>query len=160
MTIAKTFLAGLAASLLTLAFNGDGFAEKFSNLPQAVRDTAEANMKNAFPVSITSAKGEQGWDYQINTRLNGKYHDLIIDEKGKLVAVKDETDLASIPAGAKATIEKRAAASKILTLEKVTERGQVSYGAVIKDDAHGTVVQVRVAADGTVQSKDQNEPGK
>jgi hypothetical protein len=117
-------------------------------------------MQNAFPVSISSAKGEQGWDYQINTRLNGKYHDLVIDEKGKLVAVKDETDLATLPAAAKAAIEKQAAASTILTLEKVTEGGQISYGAVIKDDARGASVQVRVAADGTLKSQNQNNPGK
>jgi len=160
MTIARAFLAGLAASMLTLAYNGDSFAEKFNGLPQAVRETAEAHMENALPVSISSAKGEQGWDYQINTRLNGKYHDLVINEKGNLVAVKDETDLASLPGAAKAAIEKQAAASRILTLEKVTEGGQVSYGAVMKDDAHGAYVQVRVAADGTLKSKDQNEFGR
>jgi hypothetical protein len=160
MTTARVFLAGLAASALTLAYDGNTFAAKFEGLPQAVQETARAHMENAFPVSITTAKGEQGWDYQVNTRLNGKYHDLVIDEKGKLVAVKDETDLASIPAAAKAAIEKQSAASKIMTLEKVTEGGQVSYGAVMKDDAQGTYVQVRVAADGTLKSKNQNDGGK
>jgi hypothetical protein len=160
MTVTKVFLTGLAASALALAFDGDTFAAKFENLPQAVRETAKAHMESAFPVSISSAQTEQGWDYQINTRINGKYHDLVIDEKGQLVAVKDETDLASIPAAAKAAIEKQAAASKIMTLEKVTEGGQVSYGAVMKDNAQGTSVQVRVAPDGTLKSKNQNEPGK
>lgn len=158
--IARVFLAGLAASLLTLAFDGDSFATKFEGLPKAVRDTAMAHMENAFPVSISAAKGEEGWDYQVNTRVNGKYHDLVIDEKGKLVAVKDEADLASIPAAAKAAIEKQAASSKITTLEKVTEGGQVSYGAVMKDDAQGTFVQVRVSADGTLKSKHQNGPAR
>jgi len=153
MKMARVFLAGLAASALALAFDGDSFTAKFEALPQAVRETAKAHMENAFPVSIASAKGEQGWDYQINTRVDGKYHDLVIDEKGKLVAVKDEADLGSLPAGAKATIEKQAAASKIVTLEKVTEDGQVSYHAIIRDDAQGTNVQVRVADDGTVRSK-------
>jgi len=154
MTIARVFLAGLVASALALAFDGDSFTAKFEALPQAVRETAKAHMENAFPVSIGSAKGEQGWDYQVNTRVDGKYHDLVIDEKGKLVAVKDETDLVSIPAAAKATIEKQAAASKIVTLERVTDGGgQVSYRAVVKDDAQGTNVQVRVAADATLKSK-------
>jgi hypothetical protein len=40
-----------------------------------------------------------------------------------------------------------------MTLEKVTEGSQVSYGALMKDNAQGTFVQVRVAADGTVKSK-------
>jgi hypothetical protein len=147
------FLAVLAASALGLAFDGDNFTQKFDALPQAVKDTAKAHMENAIPVSISSAQGEQGWKYQVNTRLNGKYHDLVIDDKGKLVAVKDETDLASLPAAAKEAIQKQAAASKIMTLEKETEGEHVSYGAVIKDEASGAFAQVRVAPDGTVKSK-------
>jgi hypothetical protein len=160
MTIAKAFLTALAASALALAYDGDSFAAKFEALPQTVRETAKAHMENAFPVSIGTAKGEKGWDYQVNTRVNGKYHDLVIDESGKLVAVKDETDLASLPAGAKAAIEKQATAAKIVTLEKVTEGGQVSYGAVMKDDAQGNFLQFRFAADGSVKSKNPTGPGK
>ena len=152
MTIAKLILAGVAASALMLAFDGDTFAAKFDALPRAVQETARANMEHAFPVSISAAKGAQGWDYQVNTRLEGKYHDLVIDENGKLVAVKDETDLASIPAPVKAAIEKRAVASKIVTLEKVTEGGHVTYGAAIREEAQGGPTQIRIAADGTFQS--------
>jgi hypothetical protein len=67
--------------------------------------------------------------------------------------VKDETDLAALPTAARTAIEKQAAAGKIMTLEKVTEGAQVSYGAVLKDDAQGTFVKVRVGADGTLQAK-------
>jgi len=153
MTTSRIFLAILAASAVGLAFDGDNFTQKFEALPQAVKDTAKAHMDNAIPVSISSAQGEQGWKYQINTRVDGKYHDLVIDDKGKLVAVKDETDIASLPAAAKEAIQKQAGASKVMTLEKVTEGDQVSYGAVIKDDGSGAFSQVRVAADGTVKGK-------
>jgi hypothetical protein len=153
MKIAQIFLAGLAALATAGAFDGDSFAAKFEALPQAVRDTAKAHMENALPVSISSAKGAQGWDYQVNTRLNGKYHDLVIDDKGKLVAVKDETELAALPGPAKAAIEKQAGSARIITLEKVTEDGQISYGAVVKDDAQGKVIQLRVGADGAAKSK-------
>jgi hypothetical protein len=151
MTILKVLPVVLAASVLLPGF--DGFAVKFEGLPPAVQETAKAHMENAFPVSITSSKNDQGWDYQVNTRLNGKYHDLVINQQGTLVAVKDETDLASLPPAAKAAIEKQASTSKIMTLEKVTEGTQVSYGAVMKDEAQGTFVQVRVAPDGTLKSK-------
>ncbi len=153
MTIAKALLAILAVSGSAAAYDGDSFAAKFEALPQAVRETAKAHMDNAFPVSITSARGEQGWDYQVNTRVNGKYHDIVIDDKGKLVAVKDETDLASLPAPAQAAIQRQAPAAKIITLEKVTEGGQVSYGAVLKDEAQGAFLQLRVSADGAVSAK-------
>jgi hypothetical protein len=151
--IARLFLAALAVSALAPAYDGDSFAAKFEALPGPVKETARAHMGNALPVSIGSAKTERGWDYQVNTRLDGKYHDLVIDEKGKLVAVKDETDLASLPAAVKAAFEKQAEAAKIMTLEKVTEGEQITYGAVMKDDAQGTFVQVRVGADGSVKSK-------
>ena len=157
MMITRIFLAGLAASALALAYSGDSFAAKFEAMPKAVQDTAAANMQNALPVSINSTKGEQGMEYQINTRLNGESHNLVIDEKGKLLAVKDGTDLASIPAAVKAAIQKEAAASEIVTLEKITEGGLVSYGAVMKDDAPGKFVHVRVAADGTLKSKNQQD---
>jgi hypothetical protein len=155
MMITRIFLAGLAASALTMAYSGDSFAAKFEAMPQAVQKTAMANMENALPVSIGSFKGEQGWEFQVNTRLNGEYHDLLIDENGKLLAVKDGTDLASIPAAVKAAIEKEAAASEIVTLEKVTEGGLVSYSVVMQDDAPGKYVRIRVAADGTLKTKNR-----
>ena len=153
MTISGLFPVFIAVAALAPAFDGNSFAAKFEALPQAVQETAKAHMDNGLPVSIGTAKGEAGWDYQINTRLNGKYHDLVIDEKGKLVAVKDETELAALPTAARSAIEKQAASATIVTLEKVTEGGQVSYGAVVKDAAQGTIVQVRVGADGSVKSK-------
>ena len=110
-------------------------------------------MENAFPLNISSAKSEQSWDYQINTLVNGKHHNIVIDAVGKLVALKDETELAALPSAAKAAIEKQASSAKIMTLEKVTEGGQVSYGAIMRDEAQGTLIQVRVTADGTLKSK-------
>jgi hypothetical protein len=160
MTISKVLPTVLATCAIALAFDGDTFATKFEALPQAVKVTAKAHMGDAFPVSIGSAQAEQGWNYQINTRLNGKYHDLVIDEQGKLVAVKDETDFDAVPAAARAAIEKQAVSLKIMTVEKVTEGSQVSYGAVMKDEALGKIVQVRVGADGTVRVKGQSGAGK
>jgi hypothetical protein len=160
MTISKVLPTVLATCALALAFDGDTFATKFEALPQAVKDTAKAHMGDAFPVSIGSAQAGQGWNYQINTRMNGKYHDLVIDEQGKLVAVKDETDFDAVPAAARAAIEKQGAALKIMTVEKVTEGSQVSYGAVMKDEALGRIVQVSVGADGTVRVKGQTGAGK
>jgi hypothetical protein len=157
MMTAKVFLATFGVSALVLAYSGDSFTEKFEALPKAVQATAVANMEHALPISITSTKGAQGLEYQINTRLNGETHNIVIDEKGKLLAVKDGTDLASIPAAVKATIEKQAPTSNLTSLEKVTEGTQISYGAVMKDDAPGKFVRVSIAADGTLKSRNQQD---
>jgi hypothetical protein len=153
MMITRISLAGLVASTLAMAYSGDSFAAKFEAMPKAVQQTATANMENALPVSISSSQSERGWEYQINTRLNGEHHNLVIDETGKLLAVKDGADVASIPAAVKAAIEKNAAASQIVALEKVTEGGLVSYDAEMKDTAQEKYFHVRVAADGTFKSK-------
>jgi hypothetical protein len=160
MRITRMFLAGLFASTLALSYSGDSFAAKFEAMPPAVQETATANMERAIPVSISSTKGEHGTEYQVKTRLDGQAHDLVIDEKGKLLAVKDGTDLASIPSAAKAAIEKEASAAKIVTLEKVTEGGQVSYGAVMKSDAQEKFVRINITADGTIKSKSQQDTDK
>jgi hypothetical protein len=118
MMTTRIFLAAFSAACLALAYSGDSFAAKFEAMPRAVQDTAVANMEHALPISITSAKGEQGLEYQINTRLNGETHNLVIDEKGKLLAVKDGTDLASIPPAVKAALETLAPVSNITTLDK------------------------------------------
>ena len=156
MTIGKAFLAGLAAAVLITAFDGDGFAEKFQKLPKAVRETANAHMGEAIPVKVASSQHGEGWDYQINTRLNGKMHNLVIDEKGALLAVKDEMDAASLPAAAMSGLEKLAGPAKIVRVEKVTEGAQVSYGAITKDEARGTASEIRVGLDGTVKAKKGN----
>jgi hypothetical protein len=155
--ITRIFLVALAASAVALAYSGDSFAAKFEAMPRAVQDTATANMEHALPISITSIQREQAWEYRINTRLNGETHDLVIDDKGKLLAVKDGTDLASIPAAVKAALEKQTPASNITALEKVTEGAEVSYSAVMKDDAPGKFVRVRIAPDGTLKSKTQQD---
>jgi hypothetical protein len=160
MTITKTFLAGVAVSALALAYSGDSFSSKFEAMPAAAQETASANMQNALPMSITSTKTEHGMQFQVNTRLNGETHNLLIDEKGKLLAVKDGTDLASVPAPVQAAISKEADASKILTLEKVTEGDLVSYGAVMKDDGQGKYLHVRFAADGTLKAKDLQDTAR
>ena len=153
MTIGKVFLAGLAAAVLIPAFDGDGFAEKFQKLPKAVQETANAHMGEAIPMKVASSQHGEGWDYQINTRLNGKMHNLVIDEKGALLAVKDEMDATSLPAAAISGLERQAGTAKIVRVEKVTEGAVVSYGAITKDEARGTVSEIRVAADGTPKLK-------
>jgi hypothetical protein len=158
--ITRIFLAGLVASALAMAYSGDSFAAKFEAMPDVVQKTALANMEKALPVSISSFKYERGWEFQVHTKVNGENHDLVIDEKGKLLSVKDGTDLDSIPAAAKAVIEKQAASSEIVTLERVTENGLVSYGAVIKDEPQGKYVRVSVAADGTLKSKNSQDSNK
>jgi uncharacterized membrane protein YkoI len=98
-------------------------------------------------------------EYEVETKLNGKSHDLAFDQKGTLLEVEDETDLNSIPAAAKATIQRQAGAATILKVEKVTAGSKVTYEAELKNKA-GKTFEVVIDADGSLKSKEDGENGK
>ncbi len=49
-----------------------------------------------------------GRSYEVETMVNGKHWDFLVDVKGTVREVEDETWIDSIPAAAKAAIEKKA----------------------------------------------------
>jgi len=65
-----------------------------------------------------------------------------------VIETEDEVDLDSIPAAAKAAIQKRATGGAITKVEKLTAGSTVSYEAAIKTKA-GRNIEVGVNADGT-----------
>jgi uncharacterized membrane protein YkoI len=64
------------------------------------------------------------------------------------VSVEEETTLASIPAPARAAIQKAAGKGKVLTIETVTEGGNVWYEAQLRTG--GKKSEVKVDAAGTL----------
>jgi hypothetical protein len=70
-----------------------------------------------------------------------------------VLSVEEETDLESIPAPAKAALQKRAAGGAITKVEKLTAGAMVSYEASIKNKS-GKMVEVGVNPDGTPHKDD------
>jgi uncharacterized membrane protein YkoI len=86
--------------------------------------------------------------YEVETKVNGKTRDLVFDAAGKVVSVEEEVDINTIPAGAKAAIEKKAAGGKINRVETATEGSKVYYEAAIEKS--GKSSEFAVNADGSV----------
>ena len=80
--------------------------------------------------------------------VNGKHRDFLVNVKGAVTEVQDETSIDSIPAAAKAAIEKKAAGGKITMVETMTRGGATFYEAAYTSKA-GKKLEVLVKPDGT-----------
>jgi hypothetical protein len=126
---------------------------KMESLPATVQSAIKGQIKDATILGITSEKENGKTTYEVETKVNRKGRDLTFDQKGAVVETEDEVDLDSIPAAAKASLQKRAATGTITKVEKVTEGSAVSYEAEIKTKA-GKSIEAGVNADGTPHKED------
>ena len=91
--------------------------------------------------------------YEVESMLNGKHRDFNMDAKGKLIVVEEEVDIASIPAAAKAAIEKKVAGGKLRMVETVSKSDGVTLYEASYTSKAGKKGSVLVKADGT-ETKD------
>ena len=125
---------------------------QLKDLPAAAQKTVQETLKGAQIKSISKETEKGVTQYEVETMLNGKHRDFEVDSKGKLLVVEEETDIATIPAAAKAAIEKKAAGGKIGTVELFLRGGETMYEAAYTTK-NGKKHEVLVKADGT-ETKD------
>jgi uncharacterized protein with beta-barrel porin domain len=121
---------------------------KLENLPPAVQAAVKEQTKNATLVGLSTETEKGRTMYEVETKVNGRGRDLLLDQTGAVVETEDEVDLDSIPAPARDAIRKRAAGRTITKVEKLTAGSNVSYEAAIKSKA-GKNIEIGVNADGT-----------
>ena len=122
------------------------------DLPATVQKTVQEQLKGGEIKSIGKETENGVTQYEIESLLNGKHRDFNVGAKGKLLVVEEETDIAKIPAAAKAAIEKKAAGGKIGMVELVMRGGETLYEAAYTS-GDGKKHAVLVKADGT-ETKD------
>lgn len=122
---------------------------QLKNLPAAVQKTVQENLKGAEIKNISKETEKGVTQYEVETMLNGKHRDFNVDAKGKLLVVEEETDLAAIPAPARAAIEKKAAGGKVGMVQTLDKGdGAILYEAAFTTKA-GKKGSILVKADGT-----------
>jgi uncharacterized membrane protein YkoI len=126
---------------------------KLESLPPAVQAAVKEQTKNATLVGLAIEKEKGKTRYEVETKVNGKTRDLLLDQTGSVVETEEEVDLDSIPAEAKAAIQKRAAGGNVSKVEKLTAGASVAYEAAIKTKA-GKNIEYVVNADGTARKND------
>jgi uncharacterized membrane protein YkoI len=125
-----------------------GAAERkvsLKNLPPAVKATVEAESKGATVKGISSEKADGKTVYELETLVNGRTRDLMIDSAGKVYVVEEQLDVDKTPAPVRAALEKQ---GKIVALESVVENGKTRYEGQVQTKA-GKKVAIELNADGT-----------
>ena len=115
-----------------------------NNLPPAVKTTVEAESKGATVKGISSEKDNGKTVYELETLVNGRTRDLMIDAAGRVYLVEEQLDVDKAPAAVKAALEAR---GKIVVLESVTSDGKIHYEGQVQTKA-GKKVAIEVRADG------------
>ena len=121
---------------------------RMEDLPPAVRKTVQDQTEEARIRNIIRETEKGQVRYEVESMVNGKSRDFIVDAKGALVEVEEEVAIDSIPTPAKAAIQKKAAGGKITRVETLTRGASTSYEASYTTRA-GKKASVGVIADGS-----------
>ena len=105
---------------------------KMADLPPAVQKAVQEQTQGATLQGISKEKENGKTQYEVETVSNGLTRDMMIDASGAVTSVEQEVKLDSLPAPAKAAIEKRAGSGKIVKVETVTKGQSVTYEAAVK----------------------------
>ena len=140
------------ALLGTVAFAADTKV-KLESLPPAVQAAVKEQTRNATLVGLSTEKEKGKTTYEVETTVNGKSRDLVLDKTGAILETEDQVELNSIPAPAKAALQKRAGTGTITKVEKLTAGSSVSYEAAIKTKS-GKATEAAVNADGSPHKED------
>jgi uncharacterized membrane protein YkoI len=141
-----------AASLLLISALSADTKVKMADLPPAVQAAVKEQTKTATLVGLSKETENGKTTYEAETTVNGKSRDVSFDKTGAIVAVEQEVDLDSLPAAAKAAIQKKIGTGTLKKVESVTEGKAVSYEATIMKA--GKSSEVGVNADGTPHKED------
>src|ERR1700704_4257820 len=117
MRFVTVFVSGSA--LLRFAMAADTKV-KVESLPAAVQAAVKEQTKNATLVGLSKEVEKGKTTYEVETKVNGKTRDLLLDATGKRVEVEEETDIKSIPAAAREAIQKTAAGGTVKRVETLT----------------------------------------
>jgi uncharacterized membrane protein YkoI len=126
---------------------------KLEDAPPAVQQAIKDATKDATLLGVETDVENGKTEYEAETKVNGHSKDITFDENGKLLAVEEVVPLESLPAAAKAAIEKQATGAKIRRIERITKGdNSVVYEAGL--NKNGKKSEVLVNPDGTPGKED------
>ncbi|MEP6915333.1 MAG: PepSY domain-containing protein [Acidobacteriota bacterium] len=114
------------------------------DLPPAVKATVAAETKSATLKGLSKEKKQGKTVYELETLVNGRTRDLMIDSAGKVYVIEEQLDADHAPAPVRAALEAR---GTIVGLESVAENGTTTYEGQVKTKS-GKKVTVELDANG------------
>jgi len=122
---------------------------QLKDLPPAVRATVESETKNATLKGLSKENENGKVVYELESLVNGRTRDLMIDSAGKVYVVEEQLDPDKAPAPVKAALE---AKGKIVRLESVLENGKAHYEGQVQTKA-GKMMSLELDAAGSPLKK-------
>ena len=112
---------------------------------QAITDYAASHSATVRGLAAETEKGKRLFEAEL--RVKGRNRDVTFDEGGAVFTLEEETPIAQIPAGARATIQKAATGGTITMVESVTEHGKTTYEGHITKGGRRSEVKVNAAGE-------------
>jgi predicted aspartyl protease len=124
-----------------------------NDLPKEVQATIRKETQGAEIVGLSKETEGGKTLYEVETKVNGRGRDMLIDAKGTLTEVEVEIDLGSLPAAVQAEIKRSIGKAKLVKLESVANGSKVltGYSAVV--ETAGKQSEIEMGLDGKVLAK-------
>ncbi len=140
MTIQQMALTAVFTLGVTGIFGADQKLQ-MKDLPAAVQNGLSANLKGATLKGLSKEVEGGKTIYEVETTLNGKTRDFLLDATGRLIELEDELALDEVPAAVKSALE---AHGTIVKVESVTRGKIVTYEGTVEKSGRKTEVAVDV----------------
>jgi hypothetical protein len=118
---------------------------KMQDLPIAVQQAVKAQSKIGTLQGLSTEVEDGRKVYEAEFKASGRSTDVIFDAQGKILSTEAETDLATIPAPAKAAIQKAAGGGRTLLVETVQEGNATSHEAQLDKGGRKSEVKMNDA---------------
>ena len=114
-----------------------------SDLPAAVEKTVAQQSKGATIKGFATEVEDGKTLYEVEMTVNGHGKDISMDEKGNILEVEEEVNMASLPPAVKEGLTKTAGKGTITKVETLTKNGKlVAYEAAVKTGTKTSEIQV------------------
>src|SRR5271165_5331852 len=122
---------------------------KLKDLPDSVQNAVQEQTKNAKLKGLSKEVEKGATFYEVETSVNGKSRDVLLDTSGRVVEVEEAVAFSSLPDAVQRAFTE---AGRVVSVEQVTKGTLVTYEAVIRKN--GKKSEVSVKADGSPTTPD------
>ncbi len=145
MNRSKKTVFALFVLALFFAANASGKEKhiKRSDLPPAVQKTVDEQTRGATIRGYAMETEDGKVEYEVETIVSGHARDVSIAPDGKVLEIEEEVALATLPAGAREGLQRKAGKGKISKVESITKHGAlVAYEAKVLTAGKKSEIQV------------------
>jgi uncharacterized membrane protein YkoI len=126
-----------------------------TELPDSLQAAIRKETAGATIDEITRSSDDDEPSYNVDILSNGKTRTLSFDADGALLSREEDVALAEVPAAAQKRIQSCTAGGKLITIQKITENGVVSFDADVRQE--GKLKSYSVSANGELIDSDEND---